>query len=97
MTQDITAAEILYKLGGLESQVKEGMNNLDKQITSLRSEIQEIRHESKSEIKELDTRITTLETFKHQLIAKVSGVFIILVGLWAVFGDKVQDTVQRII
>ena len=73
------------------------MSNLDKQITSLRSEIHDNRIEYKSEMKHLDNRVSTLETFKHQIVAKVSGVFVILVGLWAVFGDRVQDTIQRII
>lgn len=95
LTQDITAAEILYKLGGLEIQVKEGMSQIDKQITHLRSEIHENRSEYKAEIKHLDTRISSLEIFKQGIIARASVVVVGLVVVWSVFGEAVQTTIQR--
>lgn len=90
-------SEILYKLGGLEALVTEGMRRIDGNIETIKTELGVIQEDTTKELKILDDRVSALEDFKKEIVTKFTVIVTVVVGFWAVMGDSLSHALSRVL
>lgn len=90
-------SEILYKLGGLEALVTEGMRRIDGNIETIKTELGIIQEDTTKELKILDERVSVLEDFKKEIVTKFTVIVTIVVGFWAVLGDSLGNALSKVL
>lgn len=82
--------QVIYKLGSLESLVSNSMRRIDEQINSIRNELSAKHTETKAEFTLLEHRMSKIESWKTDIVARVSVITGGAVLFWAIFSEPIK-------
>lgn len=95
--------QVIFKLATIETKVQGISDNLIAAVHRLEDKIAETHQqqtaattEVKTEMKAIEKRLSGLEKYRDNLIAKVSGVMVVVTLMWAMFGKAIEATITEI-
>jgi nucleosome binding factor SPN SPT16 subunit len=82
--------QVIYKLGSLESLVTNSMRRIDEQIGSIKAELTTKHTETKQDLETIEKRLSKIENWKTEIVARVSVVTGGAVLFWAIFSEPIK-------
>lgn len=95
--------QVIFKLATIETKVQGIAENLVAAVHRLEDKITETNQaqasalaEVRTELKTVKGQVSALEKYRDNLIARVSGIMLVITVFWALFGSAIETTVKEI-